>query len=227
MLIVNTDEFTKRNLAKVGYAGQPARGRLAGALHGAPGRADDADRAARSRRPGWARRTPSARRTCSRSACCRGCTTGPPRAPSGSCGRSSAEARRSPRRTCWRSGPGWNYGETTEAFAVTYEVAPAPLRRGHLPEHHRQHRAGLRDRGRRPASAGCRCSSARTRSPRPRTSCTSCPSTRHFGVTHLPGRGRDRRHRRGARRVVRRRARRHHHVRPGRRAEVARRSAWR
>src|SRR5690606_41214254 len=25
---------------------------------------------------------------------------------------------------------GWNYGETTEAFAVTYEVAPAKLRPG-------------------------------------------------------------------------------------------------
>ena len=29
----------------------------------------------------------------------------------------------------------------------------------------------------------CRCSSAPTRSPRPRTSCTSCPSTSGFGVT--------------------------------------------
>ena len=28
-IIANTDEFTKRNLTKVGYAGQPAGGRLA------------------------------------------------------------------------------------------------------------------------------------------------------------------------------------------------------
>ena len=42
---------------------------------------------------------------------------------------------------------------------------------------------------------------------------------KRFGVTHVPGRGRDRRHRRGARRGVRRRARRHHDVRPGRRAQ--------
>ena len=44
---------------------------------------------------------------------------------------------------------------------------------GHLPQHHRQPGAGLRpDRGR-AASPACRCSSAPTRSPRPPTSCTS------------------------------------------------------
>ena len=37
-IIVNTDEFTKRNLAKVGYTDQPARGRLARRLRAAPGR---------------------------------------------------------------------------------------------------------------------------------------------------------------------------------------------
>ena len=37
---------------------------------------------------------------------------------------------------------------------------------------------------------------------------------------HLPGRGRDRRRRRRARRLLRRSARRHHHLRSGRRAEV-------
>ena len=26
--------------------------------------------------------------------------------------------------------PGWNYGETTEDFAVSYEIAPAPARAG-------------------------------------------------------------------------------------------------
>ncbi len=43
-LIVNTDEFTKRNLVKVGYEQQPARGRLARRLQAAPGAADLADR---------------------------------------------------------------------------------------------------------------------------------------------------------------------------------------
>ena len=51
------------------------------------------------------------------------------------------------------------------------------------------------------------------------TSCTSCRKHKRFGVTHVPGRGRDRRRRRRARRGVRRRARRDDHVRPGRRAE--------
>ena len=46
---------------------------------------------------------------------------------------------------------GWNFGETTEDFAVAYEVAPAPMPTGHLPQHHRQHRAGLRP-GRRGAA---------------------------------------------------------------------------
>lgn len=73
---------------------------------------------------------------------------------------------------------GWNYGETTESFAVTYEVAPATT----LP------RAST---GRSPATPpwptassppahgpDCRCSSAATRSPPPATSSTNCPGTR-------------------------------------------------
>ena len=39
-LIVNTDEFTERNLTKVGYDGQPARGRLARRVPGARHPAD-------------------------------------------------------------------------------------------------------------------------------------------------------------------------------------------
>lgn len=71
---------------------------------------------------------------------------------------------------------GWSYGETTEAFSVQYEVKPA------------EHEAGLyRNITGNVALAyglvasgvqsGCRCSSARTRSPRRPTSCTNCPST--------------------------------------------------
>ena len=51
------------------------------------------------------------------------------------------------------------------------------LSAGHVPQHHRQHRAGLRAHRRRRSWPGCRCSSARTRSRRPPTSCTSWPST--------------------------------------------------
>ena len=76
-IIVNTDEFTKRNLAKVGYAANPLEDGSLDGLPRAPGRADlDDGRGARraSTSPG---RRPSGRRTCSPSACCPGCTTGP------------------------------------------------------------------------------------------------------------------------------------------------------
>ena len=46
---------------------------------------------------------------------------------------------------------GYNYGETTEAFAVSYEVKPAPMPPGHLPQHLRQPGPGLRAGRRRPA----------------------------------------------------------------------------
>ncbi len=45
---------------------------------------------------------------------------------------------------------GWNFGETTEDFAVPYEVTPAPMAVGHLPQHHRQPGAVLRADRRRP-----------------------------------------------------------------------------
>ena len=75
-LIVNTDEFTKRNLAKVGYDAEPAGGRLPRQLQRAPGAADLADRQGARRLRHQPARTPSGRRTCSRSACCPGCTAG-------------------------------------------------------------------------------------------------------------------------------------------------------
>ena len=75
--------------------------------------------------------------------------------------------------TSRRSTRGWNFGETTEAFVVSYEIKPAPMAAGHLPQHHRQPRAGLRPARRRRAVRACRCSSAPTRSPRPPTSSTS------------------------------------------------------
>ncbi len=62
---------------------------------------------------------------------------------------------------------------------------------------------------------GCRSSSARTRSPRPRTSCTSCQQAQAVRHHHDAGRGRDRRGRRRARRLVRRLAGHHHDLRPG------------
>ena len=113
---------------------------------------------------------------------------------------------------------GWNFGETTEAFAVQYKikqrrcppgstatspatwpwptgwwpvgaVGPADLP-GHLPDH-----PGLRRAARAEQAQAVR-------------------------DHHVPGRGRDRRHRRRPRCLVRRIARRHQHVRSRHRAEV-------
>ena len=46
---------------------------------------------------------------------------------------------------------GWNFGETTETFVVRYEVKPAVMPAGHLPQHHRQPGAVLRPHRRRRA----------------------------------------------------------------------------
>ena len=68
---------------------------------------------------------------------------------------------------------GYAFGETTEVFAVTYEVAAGPDAGRHLPADLRQPRPGVRADHRAPARPACRCSSAPTRSRRPRTCCTS------------------------------------------------------
>ena len=115
---------------------------------------------------------------------------------------------------------GWNFGETTEDVR-------GPATRSSRPRCRPAPTATSPATWRWPTawsppacSPGCRCSSAPTRSRRPRDILHELSKHKAFGVTHLPGRGRDRRRRRRARRVVRRRARRHHHVRPGHRAEV-------
>ena len=86
---------------------------------------------------------------------------------------------------------GWNYGETTEAFSVQYEVKPATVRARHLPQHHRQ-----------PALAyGLVAASRRSGLPLFLGSYPITPGLRHPARAvqaqavrgpHLPGRGRDR-----------------------------------
>ena len=49
---------------------------------------------------------------------------------------------------------GYNYGETTEAFAVSYEIKPAPMAPGTLPQHLRQPGARARPRGGRRSAPG-------------------------------------------------------------------------
>ena len=121
---------------------------------------------------------------------------------------------------------GWNYGETTEAFSVQYEVKPARAAAGHLPEHHRQHARWPTAWSPRPGGPGCRCSSAPTRSRRPPTSCTSCPSSSGSGSARSRPRTRSAGVGAALGAVVRRRARRHHHLRARAWRSRRRRSAW-
>ena len=80
---------------------------------------------------------------------------------------------------------GWNYGETSEDFAVSYEVAPAKLAPGHLSPDLREHRARLRsDRGVEAVRPAAR-SSARTRSRRRRRSSRSSRPLKRFGVVTI------------------------------------------
>ena len=95
---------------------------------------------------------------------------------------------------------------------------PGPDAGRHLPQHHRQHRAGLRPgRGGPPRRAAAvprlLPDHAGLRHP------AHARGAQALRRDHLPGRGRDRRRRRGARRVLRRRARRHHDLGPGPRAQ--------
>ena len=70
---------------------------------------------------------------------------------------------------------GWSYGETTEGFAVALRGQAGQPAARPVPHHPREPGAGLRaGRGGRAVRA-CRCSWGRTRSPRRPTSCTSCP----------------------------------------------------
>ena len=76
---------------------------------------------------------------------------------------------------------GYAFGETTEIFHTHYRVAPAKLPPGHVPEHHRQRGDRARLPGRVASWPTGRCSTARTRSPRPATSSTSSRATRPSG----------------------------------------------
>ncbi|MEU9456631.1 2-oxoacid:acceptor oxidoreductase subunit alpha [Streptomyces sp. NPDC048277] len=126
VIVVNTDEFTRRNLARAGYGNSPlddgsldafrvhqvAMGTLThGALAGSGMSRKDTDRAKNMFALGllsWMYHRP---------------TEGTERflrdrfASRPDLAEANARALQA----------GWNYGETTEAFAGTYEIAPAPL----------------------------------------------------------------------------------------------------
>jgi 2-oxoglutarate ferredoxin oxidoreductase subunit alpha len=129
ILIVNTDEFTKRNLSKVGYDGNPLENgeleryavhRVAmatltqGALEGTGLGKKDAERCKNMFALGllsWMYHRP---------------TEGTERFLREKFGKKPEIAEANI--LAFRAG--WNYGETTESFAVTYEVAPAKLPAG-------------------------------------------------------------------------------------------------
>ena len=113
---------------------------------------------------------------------------------------------------------GYAFGETTEEFAVQYEVRPAKLAPGHLPQRHRQPGARdgprRRERAERAAALPRRLPDhARLRDP------GGAGAAQELRRADLPGRGRDRRRRRRARRLLRRRARGLDVERPGRRPQ--------
>ncbi len=85
---------------------------------------------------------------------------------------------------------GWAYGETTEEFAVQYEVAPGAAAARPVPQHHREPRPVLRPDRRHPSSRACRCSWAPTPSRRPPTSSTSSAATRSSACARCSSRTR-------------------------------------
>ena len=107
---------------------------------------------------------------------------------------------------------GWNYGETTEAFAVAYEVKPAPLPAGTY----------RNISGNVALAYGLITAAQRAELPLFLGAYPITPGVGHparavqaqaLRRAHLPGRGRDRGHRRGDRSGVRRIARSHDVVR--------------
>ena len=114
-------------------------------------------------------------------------------------------ARRCSRPTSPRSRAGCNFGETAELFDHPYEVKPAQLPAGHVPQHHRQRRAVVRTRRRRAegeAAAVLRVvpDHARVRHP------ARAVEAQELRREDAAGRRRDRGRRRGRRRRVRRSA---------------------
>ena len=198
---------------------QPARGRLPRRVR-RPRRRPDRDdrRGGQGVRPLPQGRRPGQEHVRAR-ACCPGCTAGRPRPTIAFLEKRFAKVPdiRDANITAFKAG--WNFGETTEAFAVPTRSS----RRRWPPGTYRNITGNLA------LAYGLVAGSVQSGLP---IFLGSYPITPASDILHelskhkrvrrhdVPGRGRDRRHRRRARRLVRRRARRHHHLRPGHRAEV-------
>ena len=181
-IIANTDEFTKRNLTKVGYEDNPLEdGSLDGyqlhaipitsvtvkALEGHDISKKDAERAKNMFSLGmlcWLYNRPA----------------------QGTLRFLESKFAKKPeimKANIAAFQAGWNY-ETTEEFSVQYEIKPSRHCRPAITAislaTRRWRTASSRPRGWLASS----CSSARTRSPRRPTFCTSCPSTSGSGSAH-------------------------------------------
>ena len=126
-IIVNTDEFTKRNLTKVGYDANPLEdGSLdRWVLHPVALTSMTVGRAGRLRRS--PRRTPSGPRTCSPSGLLSWMYSRPYESTLTFLERKFASQPTLVAANIAAFKAGWNFGETTEDFAVRYEVKPAKM----------------------------------------------------------------------------------------------------
>ena len=129
-IIVDTHDFTARNLTKAGYDRQPARRRRPRGVRGAPGRPDRHD----GRGGQGVRAVPQGRRPRQEHVRPRPAVVDvrPPDRVDDRVPRASRFAKvpdiRDANITAFKSG--WNFGETTETFIVRYEVKPAPMAAG-------------------------------------------------------------------------------------------------
>ena len=182
ILIVDTHDFTDRALARVGWASNPLEDGTLDGYTRARDRPDPADvgRAGGQRAVAQGRR-PLAR-TCSRWGCCRWMYSRPTEATLNFLRSKFAIKPDIAEANIDRVQGGLELRRDDRVVRGALRDQARAAADGHLPQHHRQHRAGLRaDRGRRSAR-GCRCSSAPTRSRRRPTSCTSCRKHKRFGV---------------------------------------------
>ena len=182
-LIVNTDTFDERNLAKAGYADEPAR----------PTAASPATRSIEVPMTSLTKEAATPLGVKPRDAdrsknfFALGLVSWMYSRPTEPTLEWIEERFAQERRWCAtptgpRSRPATTSARPPSCSTTRYEVQAGQAAAGRVHEHHRQHRAGLGPRRRRPAGASCRSSSAATRSRRPRDILHELSKHKNFGV---------------------------------------------